>query len=123
MVMSICVAMPKGQYRDQIIYQLEHRGDHVITADRGIDLLNHIRYRYFNHIILHTDLPDYDAIELVLYIRDVHPKTSITVVSENPGTLKHQILMAGANHWLNTHDHLNALLHILSSSDSQMMIQ
>ncbi|MBN2102486.1 hypothetical protein JW835_00430 [bacterium] len=120
--MSICVAMPFGQYRDKIIYQLEHHGDHVIAVNRGIDLLDQIRYHNFSHIFLHTDLPDYDALELVLYIRDIYKLTSITIIGKNSNCLKRLLFKAGANHWFSPYENFNTLMHILSPPDSFMLI-
>lgn len=123
MAMSVCLAMPEGAFRDQIVYQLEHQGNHLVTVDRGEDLLNQIRKGFYNHIIIHTELPDYDALELVLYIRDMHGHTPITVISRNQSVLRRQILMAGANYWLSPKDSVDTLIHILKSTDSQMLIQ
>lgn len=119
MAISICLAMPECQYRDQIIYHLEHCGEFVFAVNCGADLLNHIHYRRFDHIIIHTHLSDYDALELVLNIRDMNVHTPITIISESTDFHKHQIYLAGANYWISKHEPLNSLISILSVPNSQ----
>ena len=116
---SVCVAIPEGAYRDRVIYQLEHLGAKITAIHRGIDLLNRIRFGAFHHLFIKTDLPDYDALELVLYVRDVDKNIPITVIGDRGDSLRHKILMAGATHWIEAQA-IDAFMHRYYDSGSQV---
>jgi CheY-like chemotaxis protein len=97
---NILLAMKASVFRDDLIFMMGTEGFHIDTASNGSDAFEKIKQYTIDGVVTELDLPQWDALELVLSIRDLKMIMPIIVISFDNQALKTEILQAGASAFL-----------------------
>jgi DNA-binding response OmpR family regulator len=113
---KIMLVMTPTAYRDELIMQMGYEGFEMIITSEGHDALKKLRKNLLDVIVIQLTLPEYDGLELILNIRDLHISTPIFVISFGEHKMKDEVIKAGASAFLRKPIAPTALIGLIKRS-------
>jgi FixJ family two-component response regulator len=113
---KIMLVMTPTAYRDELIWQMGYEGFEMIITSEGQDALKKLRTNSLDGIVTQLALPQYDGLELILNIRDLHISTPIIVIGFGETKVKDEVIKAGASAFLRKPITPTALIDLIKRS-------
>lgn len=113
---KIMLVMTPTAYRDELIMQMGYEGFELIIASEGQEALKQLKTNCLDGIVTQLDLPQYDGLELILNIRDLHITIPIIVVSFGESKIQNEVIRAGASVFLRNPVESSVLIDLIKRS-------
>ena len=107
--------MTPSVYRDELIMQMGYEGFELFIVSEGQEVLKKLKTNSFDMIVTQLELPQYDGLELILNIRDLHITIPIIVVSFGKSKIKNDVIRAGASVFLRNPVEQSVLIGLIKS--------
>lgn len=108
--------MTPTAYRDELIMQMGYEGFELIIVSEGQEALKKLKTNSLDGIVTQLALPQYDGLELILNIRDLHITIPIIVVSFGKSKLQNEVIKAGASVFLHNPVAPSVLIDLIKRS-------
>ena len=119
---NVLLAMKASVFRDDLIFIMGTQGFHINTASNGSDAFEKIKRHTIDGVITELDLPHWDALELVLSIRDLKMIMPIIVISFDNQAMRAEILKAGASAFLHHPKDASVVIDLLTREEWSQVI-
>lgn len=108
--------MTPTAYRDELIIQMGYECFELIIVSEGQEALKKLKTNSLDGIVTQLELPQYDGLELILNIRDLHIKIPIIVVSFGKSKIQNEVIRAGASFFLRNPVEHSVLIDLIKRS-------